>query len=193
MTATVSSTPSEPSKQAVPTLRHVPPGWIGRIIAALATAAVLAYPLISDDTYYQNMIIISLVFAIGASGLNIITGFAGYVSLGQGAFIGLGGYTIGVLATKFDTVSPWLWVPVAGLVAAAVAVGLGLVSLRSRGPAFVIITVAFLFLVQQVRGQLGGRHRWHGRAAAAAAHVGHRRDQLAVLLRARRRSWRSSC
>ena len=150
MTATVSSTPSKPSKQAVPTLRHVPPGWIGRIIAALATAAVLAYPLVSDDTYYQNMIIISLVFAVGASGLNIITGFTGYVSLGQSAFIGLGGYTIGVLATKFDTVSPWLWVPVAGLVAAAVAVGLGLVSLRSRGPAFVIITVAFLFLMQQI-------------------------------------------
>jgi branched-chain amino acid transport system permease protein len=150
MTATVSSTPSKPSKQAVPTLRHVPPGWIGRIIAALATAAVLAYPLVSDDTYYQNMIIISLVFAVGASGLNIITGFTGYVSLGQSAFIGLGGYTIGVLATKFDTVSPWLWIPVAGLVAAAVAVGLGLVSLRSRGPAFVIITVAFLFLMQQV-------------------------------------------
>jgi len=150
MTATVSSTPSKPSKQAVATLRHISPGWIGRIIAALATAAVLAYPLVSDDTYYQNMIIISLVFAIGASGLNIITGFTGYVSLGQSAFIGLGGYTIGVLATKFDTVSPWLRVPVAGLVAAAVAVGLGLVSLRSRGPAFVIITVAFLFLMQQV-------------------------------------------
>jgi len=150
MTATVSSTPSKPSKQAVATLRHISPGWIGRIIAALATAAVLAYPLVSDDTYYQNMIIISLVFAVGASGLNIITGFTGYVSLGQSAFVGLGGYTIGVLATKFDTVSPWLWVPVAGLVAAAVAVGLGLVSLRSRGPAFVIITVAFLFLMQQV-------------------------------------------
>jgi len=150
MTATVSSTPSKPSKQAVATLRHISPGWIGRIIAALATAAVLAYPLVSDDTYYQNMIIISLVFAVGASGLNIITGFTGYVSLGQSAFVGLGGYTIGVLATKFDTVSPWLWVPAAGLVAAAVAVGLGLVSLRSRGPAFVIITVAFLFLMQQV-------------------------------------------
>ena len=150
MTATVSSTPSKPSKQAVATLRHISPGWIGRIIAALATAAVLAYPLVSDDTYYQNMIIISLVFAVGASGLNIITGFTGYVSLGQSAFIGLGGYTIGVLATKFDTVSPWLWIPAAGLVAAAVAVGLGLVSLHSRGPAFVIITVAFLFLMQQV-------------------------------------------
>ena len=94
------------------------------------------------------MIILSLVFAVGASGLNIISGFAGYISLGQGAFLGLGGYTIGVLAARNPDVSIWLWVPVAGLVAALVALVLGLVSLRSSGPAFVIITVAFLFLVQ---------------------------------------------
>ncbi|MFS8522568.1 MAG: branched-chain amino acid ABC transporter ATP-binding protein/permease [Micromonosporaceae bacterium] len=126
------------------------PEWLGRLLVVVAAVLLLAFPALSDDQFYQNMIILSLVFAIGASGLNIITGFAGYVSLGQGAFIGLGGYTIGVLATRFDSVSPWLWVPVAGLVAALVAVPLGLVSLRSRGPAFVIITVAFLFLVQVV-------------------------------------------
>ena len=106
--------------------------------------------MVSDDLFYQNMIILSLVFAVGASGLNIISGFAGYISLGQGAFIGLGGYTIGVCASKFESVNPWWWVPVAGLVAAAVALVLGLVSLRSRGPSFVIITVAFLFLVQVI-------------------------------------------
>jgi ABC-type branched-subunit amino acid transport system ATPase component/ABC-type branched-subunit amino acid transport system permease subunit len=111
---------------------------------------LLAFPLVFDDAYYQNMIILSLVFAVGASGLNIITGFAGYVSLGQGAFIGLGGYTVGVLAVRFDDVSAWLWVPVAGVVAGLVALILGLVSLRSRGPSFVIITVAFLFLVQVI-------------------------------------------
>jgi branched-chain amino acid transport system permease protein len=126
------------------------PLWLGRVLAAVAAGLLLGFPLLSDDAYYQNMIILSLVFAVGASGLNIITGLAGYVSLGQGAFIGLGGYTIGVLASRVDSVSPWLWVPVAGLVAAAVAVPLGLVSLRSRGPSFVIITVAFLFLVQVI-------------------------------------------
>ena len=126
------------------------PLWIGRVLATAGMVLLLAFPLMSDDAYYQNMIILSLVFAVGASGLNIITGFAGYVSLGQGAFVGLGGYTIGVLATRFDTVSAWWWVPVGGLVAAAVAVLLGLVSLRSRGPSFVIITVSFLFLVQVI-------------------------------------------
>jgi branched-chain amino acid transport system permease protein len=124
--------------------------WLGRAVVALCAVLLLLFPVVNDDAYYQNMIILSLVFAVGASGLNIITGFTGYVSLGQGAFIGLGGYTIGVLATRFDTVSPWLWVPVAGVTAALVALVLGLVSLRSRGPSFVIITVAFLFLVQVI-------------------------------------------
>jgi branched-chain amino acid transport system permease protein len=124
--------------------------WLGRALAVVAGALLLLYPVISDDLFYQNMIILSLVFAVGASGLNIISGFAGYISLGQGAFIGLGGYTIGVCASKFESVNPWWWVPVAGLVAAVVALVLGLVSLRSRGPSFVIITVAFLFLVQVI-------------------------------------------
>ncbi len=130
--------------------RWLQPLWIGRAVALVAGVLLLVYPVISDNIYYQNMIILSLVFAVGASGLNIISGFAGYVSLGQGAFIGLGGYTIGVLAVKLPDTNPWLWLPVAGLVAAAVALILGAVSLRSSGPSFVIITVAFLFLVQVI-------------------------------------------
>lgn len=124
--------------------------WVGRGIAVVAGLLLVAFPLLSDDQYYQNMVILSLVFAVAATGLSIITGLTGYVSLGQGAFVGLGGYTVGVLATHHPDTSVWVWVPVAGLVAAAVALALGLVSLRTRGPAFVIITVAFLFLVQVV-------------------------------------------
>jgi ABC-type branched-subunit amino acid transport system ATPase component/ABC-type branched-subunit amino acid transport system permease subunit len=133
-----------------PTTETARPIWLGRIALAVAALYVLAYPLISDDRYYQNMYILSLVFAVAASGLNIIMGLAGYVSLGQGAFIGLGGYTIGICAIRFESVTPWVWVPLAAVVTAVVALGLGLVSLRTRGPAFVIITVAFLFLVQVV-------------------------------------------
>jgi ABC-type branched-subunit amino acid transport system ATPase component/ABC-type branched-subunit amino acid transport system permease subunit len=140
-TTVAGSSPSPRGRGADPVL------WSGRLIALVAGIALIVFPLVSDDLYYQNMIILSLVFAVGASGLNIISGFAGYISLGQGAFVGLGGYTIGVLATRMPESSPWLWVPVAGVVAALVALVLGLVSLRSRGPAFVIITVAFLFLV----------------------------------------------
>ena len=147
MNAAAAASPAPASSSAS---RWTSPLLIGRVLAALGAVLLLAYPLINDDAYYQNMVILSLVFAVGASGLNIITGFAGYVSLGQGAFIGLGGYTIGVLATRFPDTNPWLWVPVAGVTAAAVALVLGFVSLRSRGPSFVIISVAFLFLVQVI-------------------------------------------
>ena len=126
------------------------PIWIGRAVALVAGVLLVLYPILSDNLYYQNMIILSLVFAIAASGLSIITGLAGYVSLGQGAFIGLGGYTVGVLATKHPDTNVWLWMPLAGVVAALVALILGFVALRARGPSFVIITVAFLFLVQVI-------------------------------------------
>jgi ABC-type branched-subunit amino acid transport system ATPase component/ABC-type branched-subunit amino acid transport system permease subunit len=124
--------------------------WVGRAIALVAGVLLVLYPILSDNLYYQNMIILSLVFAIAASGLSIITGLAGYVSLGQGAFIGLGGYTVGVLATKHPDTSVWLWMPLAGVVAGLVALVLGFVALRASGPSFVIITVAFLFLVQVI-------------------------------------------
>src|SRR4051795_7883253 len=131
-------------------LSRLHPIWIGRVLVLVAGILLVAYPMLSDNLYYQNMIILSLVFAIAASGLGIITGLAGYVSLGQGAFIGLGGYTVGVLATRHPDTSVWVWMPVAGVVAGLVAVALGVVALRASGPSFVIITVAFLFLVQVI-------------------------------------------
>jgi len=116
-------------------------------VPAAAILLVAVYPVLSDDLYYQNMIILSMVFAIGAVGLNIITGYAGYISLGQGAFIGLGAYTVGICVTDIGG-SPWVWVPVAGLLSGAIAALLGVVAMRARGHAFVILTIAFLFLVQ---------------------------------------------
>jgi ABC-type branched-subunit amino acid transport system ATPase component/ABC-type branched-subunit amino acid transport system permease subunit len=110
---------------------------------------LVVYPLLSDDSYYQNMIILSLVFAIGAVGLNIITGYGGYVSLGQGAFIGLGGYTAAILSTKVGG-NPFVWVPAAGVVAGLFAAGLGVIAMRARGHTFVILTIVFLFLLQIV-------------------------------------------
>src|SRR3954465_1289297 len=109
----------------------------GRGVVALAATLLLLYPVVSDNLYYQNMIILSLVFAIGAVGLNVISGYGGYVSLGQGAFLGLGAYTLGIMSPKFD-VPIWVWVPVAGVVAAVFAALLGVIALRTRGPSFVI-------------------------------------------------------
>jgi branched-chain amino acid transport system ATP-binding protein/branched-chain amino acid transport system permease protein len=119
--------------------------WTALIVAAVLLVAL--YPVLSDDLYYQNMIILSMVFAVAAVGLNIITGYAGYISLGQGAFVGLGAYTVGICVNDIGG-SPWVWVPVAGLLAGALAALLGVVAMRARGHSFVILTIAFLFLAQ---------------------------------------------
>jgi ABC-type branched-subunit amino acid transport system ATPase component/ABC-type branched-subunit amino acid transport system permease subunit len=119
----------------------------GAPYVAAASVALLVYPLVSDDLYYQNMIILSLVFAIGAVGLNVISGFGGYISLGQGAFLGLGAYTLAILSTRVEGVSVWVWVPLAGLVAGFFAAVLGAIALRTRGLSFVVMTIAFVFLL----------------------------------------------
>src|SRR5215216_7211184 len=114
-----------------------------RAVIAVAALALVAYPLVSDDLYYQNMIILSLVFAIGAVGLNIISGYGGYVSLGQSAFLGIGAYTVGLLSIRVD-ISPYVFVPLAGIIGAAFATLLGVIAMRTRGHSFVILTIAFL-------------------------------------------------
>ena len=121
-----------------------------RAVVAVLCLVIALFPLLIDDLYYQNMVILSLVFAIGAVGLNVISGFGGYVSLGQGAFLGLGAYTVAIIATHVESVNPFVWVPLGGLVAGFFAALLGVVALRTRGHSFVIITIAFLFLLQLV-------------------------------------------
>jgi len=112
-------------------------------------AWLVAYPLYSHNQYWQNVLFFAFLFAVMASGWNIISGYAGYVSLGQSAFVGLGGYTTGIIATRAH-ISPWWTIPIAAAVAALVAALLGVVVMRTRGHSFVIITIAFLLILQLV-------------------------------------------
>jgi branched-chain amino acid transport system permease protein len=119
---------------------------IRRALIALALVALAVFPLVSDDLYYQAMLILTFLLAIGATGWNIMGGYAGYISLGNSAFIGLGAYTTGILAAK-DNVSPFLGCLVGGLVAAVAAAILSLVTRRTRGMYFIIVTFAALQLL----------------------------------------------
>jgi branched-chain amino acid transport system permease protein len=119
---------------------------IRRTLIAVALVALAVFPLVSDDLYYQAMLILTFLLAIGATGWNIMGGYAGYISLGNSAFIGLGAYTTGILAAK-DNVSPFLGCLVGGLVAAVAAAVLSLVTRRTRGMYFIIVTFAALQLL----------------------------------------------
>jgi len=123
-------------------------GRVARIAPVVVVALLIVlFPVLTGNGYYQNMVIISLVIAVGATGLNIITGFAGYPSLAQGAFLGLGAYAAALGSLRVGG-SPFYWIPLAGVLAGFFAFLLGLLSLRTRGFSFAIITVSFLLLVR---------------------------------------------
>ena len=134
----------EPTKPG----RRLPLGGWGLLPLAGAIFLV-AFPFASDDLFWQNMLILSMLYAIGAVGLNIISGYGGYISLGQSAFIGVGAYTVGLGALQVGG-NPFLWVPAAGVVAGLFALVMGLIAMRTRGHAFVILTIGFLFIMQLV-------------------------------------------
>jgi len=148
------------------------PAWV-RPAAVTAGVLVLALgPLaIVDNLYIQTVAILTFLLVVSSSGWNIISGFAGYVSLGQSAFIGVGAYTVGILSKHLE-VSPFLLAPLGGVAAAVLAAILGLVAMRARGHAFVIITIAFLFLMQtlalNLRSVTGGSAGSEFMSAASA-------------------------
>ena len=120
-------------------------------VAALAALACLvAFPLlVPDDIYRQTVAFQTFLLAVGAISWNIVSGFTGYVSLGQSAFLGIGAYTVAIISLETG-ISPFAVSPLGGAVAALVALVVGLIVMRTRGPAFVIITIALLLLFQTI-------------------------------------------
>ncbi|GAA1296843.1 hypothetical protein Psi02_13440 [Planotetraspora silvatica] len=118
------------------------------LIAGLCLVVLVLYPVVNPwQPYPQGVMLLAFLLAIQASSWNIISGYAGYISLGHSMFLGLGSYTVGVLAVRFG-VNP-LWVaPLGGVTAVIIAVLIGSVVLRTRGHAFVIITIAMLLAAQ---------------------------------------------
>jgi branched-chain amino acid transport system ATP-binding protein/branched-chain amino acid transport system permease protein len=118
------------------------------LIAGLCLVALLVYPVINPwQPYQQAVMLLGFLLAIQASSWNIISGYAGYISLGHSMFLGLGSYTTAVLALRWG-VNP-LWVaPLGGVTAVIIAALIGSIVLRTRGHAFVIITIAMLLAAQ---------------------------------------------
>ncbi|MCF8031728.1 MAG: branched-chain amino acid ABC transporter permease [Desulfarculaceae bacterium] len=92
-----------------------------------------------------NMFILIFIFLVGAHGLNLLTGYTGQISLGHGAFMGVGAYTAGILANLGWPF--WICLPAAGVVTAGVGMIFGIPSLRLRGLYLAIATLAAQFIL----------------------------------------------
>jgi branched-chain amino acid transport system permease protein len=126
-------------------LRLFPDAW-HKLGLALGALVLLGFPFVADASWLTvgNHALIAIV---GAVGLMILTGFAGQISLGQSAFLAIGGYTTAVLGERWQ-VPFWLCLPAAGAIATVIGVATGLFALRLRGLYLAIVTLGLIYLVQ---------------------------------------------
>lgn len=102
-----------------------------------------------EYTFAMNAIMIPVViFTITAIGLNILVGFTGQISLGTGAFMGVGAYACYKLTTYFPDVNIIIIILASGFVSAAVGAMFGLPSLRIKGFYLVVATLAAQFFLE---------------------------------------------
>jgi branched-chain amino acid transport system permease protein len=122
-------------------------------------AACLAFPRLLSDPALTTVAIFTLLFATATSAWNIFSGYTGYIALGHAAYFGLGSYAMALLCQDWHVpagYSPFLLLPLTGLIAAAFAVPLGWISLRTRQHTFVVITIAVFFIMQLMAFNLRG-------------------------------------
>ena len=121
------------------------------LVAPIAASA-------AGETFYVTLATRIAILALAATGLNIALGLGGLVSFGHAAFFGIGGYAAGILATHSFNAEPILfgiegttqmiviWI-VGALVAGLVAAATGVISLRTSGVYFIMITLAFAQMI----------------------------------------------
>jgi branched-chain amino acid transport system permease protein len=117
-------------------------------VVVILLAAYVVVPWINDDFLTNAVMIPFLIFALAAIGLNLVTGYAGLLSLGTGAFMGVGAYACYKLTTYFPNVNILIWVIASGFVSAAVGAIFGLPAVRIKGFYLAIATLAAQFFLE---------------------------------------------
>ncbi|HET8910679.1 MAG TPA: branched-chain amino acid ABC transporter permease [Ktedonobacteraceae bacterium] len=157
-----------PTTETSPRMRFME-GKLSRwIVTALIIALVIVFFSVADDDWF-SIVNYTLIAAIAAIALNVLSGYTGQVSLGIAFFMAIGAYTAAYLGGKVPTSSedalglglPFiLWLPASGLVAALVGGLIGPVALRLKGFYLGIVSLALIFIGQYIfmnaRGITGG-------------------------------------
>ncbi|WP_424971789.1 branched-chain amino acid ABC transporter permease [Dinoroseobacter sp. S76] len=115
------------------------------ILIALAVLPLLQFA--GNYNYVLHMVIFIASYVAMASGWNILGGFTGYISLGHNVFFAIGGYMAGILLARFG-ISSILSAPFVALIAAGIGFGVGMITLKVRGPSFIISSIALLMIVR---------------------------------------------
>ncbi|MDQ3383399.1 MAG: branched-chain amino acid ABC transporter permease [Actinomycetota bacterium] len=118
-----------------------------QVLAVLGGAvAVLTFPLTGPTPFIMSVGVVIISYACLATAWNFVGGFTGYISLGHAAYSGLGGYATALLVLRLE-IPPFIAMLVGGLIVAALAVPIGIASLRVRGASFVIVSIALVLIL----------------------------------------------
>jgi len=126
------------------------------VVAGLLVAGLLLLPLytsLSGNVFALTLFTRIVIFALAASSLNLIMGYGGMMSFGHAAYLGIGGYAVGILAAE-GIGSGFVQWPVALVASALFALVVGALSLRTRGVYFIMITLAFAQMAYYVAAGL---------------------------------------
>jgi branched-chain amino acid transport system permease protein len=126
------------------------------VVVALTLVGLLLLPLyshLSGNIFVLTLFTRIVIFALAAASLNLIMGYGGMMSFGHAAYLGIGGYAVGILA--FEGIgSGFIQWPVALAASALFALVIGALSLRTRGVYFIMITLAFAQMAYYVASGL---------------------------------------
>ncbi len=124
------------------------------VVALLVIMALLpVYAASTGNTFVMTLFTRIIILAIAAVSLNLIMGFVGMVSFGHAAYLGIGGYVVGILAKEGIDTGFVQW-PLALVLCGLFALGVGALSLRTRGVYFIMITLAFAQMVYYIANAL---------------------------------------
>src|SRR5512143_42971 len=119
------------------------------LVALLLIA--IAFPQVFPNPATTTIAVFTLLYATATTAWNIFSGYTGYIALGHAAYFGIGAYAIAIMCQDWKVpagYSPFLLLPIAGLVAAVFALPMGWIALRTRKHTFVVITIAMFFIMQ---------------------------------------------
>lgn len=122
-------------------------GPILLLLVILLSVPVIHLMVGGTFNFYMTILILMFLHSTLASSWNIMGGFTGYISLGHNVFFAVGAYFGGILLSDFG-IPVFVSAPFAGLVAMLVGFVVGFITLRVRGPSFIIATVALVLLTR---------------------------------------------
>lgn len=141
------------------------------LLGVIALLAFVVFPLTASEFTFRALLTPVLIYSLAALGLNILTGYAGQLSLGTGAFMGVGAYACYKLVSIFPEMNIVVAIALSGFFSAAIGVIFGLPSLRIKGFYLAIATLAAQFFLVWLFQKWGWLYNYNASGAIQVPNI----------------------